>query len=210
MLVEIFAAGPLETNAIIVGCKETKIGAIFDAPFGSAERILKKCEEIPLTIQAIYLTHSHWDHIGNCAILKSKLEVPIYIHALDVENLKRPGSDGLPLMIPVQETEPDGFLHEKDQIQIGELSLEVIHTPGHSPGSVCFYEPNKKVLISGDTLFKGCMGSTQLPTSDSSKMILSLEKLSQLPDETIVLPGHGGRSTIGEEKWIKRAKDFLR
>jgi len=207
MILEIFPSGPVETNAILLGCSRTKRGAVIDAPFESCERLLAAQKRHGLHIEMILLTHSHWDHIAEAALLKRKLGVPIFIHREDAANLERPGSDRLPLLIPVIGVKPDQYLTDRQHLALGELDIEVIHTPGHSPGCVCFYLKNEKVLISGDTLFQGTMGNLSFPTSRPDLMSDSLKKLAALPPETRVLPGHGSETTIGAESWIARMKD---
>ena len=196
-----FPFGPLKTNAILFGCATTKRAAIIDPAPGSAETLLKEIERHKLTLDKILLTHSHWDHIADVLPLKKKTGAPVYIHPLDLKNLEHPGTDGIPLFFPILGTSPDHFLQDGDLLKVGELEIKVIHTPGHSPGGVCFYLAAQKILFSGDTLFCGSIGNLQLPTASSSKMWESLRKLASLPPDTRVVPGHGGDTTIGQESW---------
>lgn len=209
MLAFKFPFGPLETNAILVGCPETKKGAVIDPSYGSMGAILDKAKEHDLKIEKIILTHSHWDHFADAYGIKSKTGADLYVHPLDAKNIESPGSDGIPLFVPIQPVKPDQFLNEGDIIMIGNLKLEVIHSPGHSPGGVCLYFPEEHLLISGDTLFHGSIGNLQLPTANSEKMWISLEKLSKLPPQTRVIPGHGDETVIGNESWLKRAKEIF-
>lgn len=202
-----FPFGPLETNAILLGCSKTKKAAVIDPSYGSMGAILEKAKEHDLKIEKILLTHSHWDHFADAYALKSQTRAPIYIHPLDAKNLESPGSDGIPLFIPIQPIKPDHFLNEGDVIEVGTLKLEVIHSPGHSPGGVCFYLEQEQFLISGDTLFQGSIGNLSLPTANKEQMWSSLEKLSKLPKETKVVPGHGNETSIGKENWLERAKE---
>ncbi len=157
----------------------------------------------------LLLTHSHWDHTADMAFLKKKLRVPLFVHKLDAPNLGAPGSDGLPLLTDIVPVEPDHFLEDGQQISVGKLKLEVLHTPGHSPGGVCFYLPEENTLISGDTLFQGTIGRLDFPNSSPERMWESLDKLAQLPSETRVIPGHGEETTIGKEDWLSNAKAYF-
>lgn len=204
-----FPFGPLETNAILIGCAETKTAAAIDPSPGSAGAIVAKASELGLKIEKILLTHSHWDHFADAHGLKSQTGAPLYVHFLDAKNIEHPGSDGIPLFFPIHPVTADHFLNEGDTIQVGNLKLEVIHSPGHSPGSVCFYLRAQNLLISGDTLFQGSIGNLSLPTAQPAQMWTSLEKLSKLPPETRVVPGHGGETSIGRESWLSRAKQIF-
>jgi glyoxylase-like metal-dependent hydrolase (beta-lactamase superfamily II) len=205
LIVQKFPLGPLGTNAILFGCSATGKGAVIDPSRGATSPILQEALLESLTIQMILLTHSHWDHIADVFPLREKTGAPVYIHSLDEGNLADPGSDGIPLYFPIRSVEPDRLLKEGKVIKLGDLTIEVIHTPGHSPGGVCFYLREQKVLFSGDTLFKGTMGGLHLPTSQPELMESSLAKLAALPADTRVIPGHGEETTIGAENWLKRS-----
>ncbi len=206
MILEMFASGPIETNTYIVGCAKTKQACIIDAPQGCLKKVEESLEKHQLILSKILFTHSHWDHTAEAFLLKERFNVPLLIHALDAENLSVPGSDGLPLFIPIQGVKPDVLFQDKDVITVGELQFEVIATPGHTPGGVCFYLSKEGVLFSGDTLFKNSMGRIDFPQSDSSSMWKSLKRLAALPAETKVFPGHGPSTTIGAEKWMETAE----
>ncbi|HEV7737705.1 MAG TPA: MBL fold metallo-hydrolase [Chlamydiales bacterium] len=207
MFIQIFPYGPLETNAILIGCKATKQAAVIDPSQGSTTPILKTAEKEHLEIKKIILTHSHWDHIADVRELKEKTGALLFVHALDAPNVIKPGTDGLPTYFPIQGAQPDGYLEEGKSIDLGHLHIDIIHTPGQSPGGVCLYFKAQKVLISGDTLFRGSMGRLDLPTGQPSLMWDSLHKLKILPPDTRVIPGHGGETTIGKESWLNRAKE---
>jgi glyoxylase-like metal-dependent hydrolase (beta-lactamase superfamily II) len=160
-------------------------------------------------VEKILLTHSHWDHIAEVKKLKDALKVPVFIHAEDAPNLQDPGSDGLPLYFPIEGVVPDGYLTDHEIIQIGKLKARVIHTPGHTPGCVSFYFEHEKVVITGDTLFRGSIGRLNFPKSRPDLMQNSLNKLAKLPKETRVIPGHGESSTIGNEDWLARAQELF-
>ncbi len=203
MILEVFPLGPADTNAYLLGCSKTKRAAVIDVPLGS-KILINRAKELHLQIEMILLTHSHWDHIADIALLKEKLRVPVYIHREDAENLESPGADGLPLFFPVKGVKPDEYLQEGQVITLGELNIVVIHTPGHTPGGVCFYLAHEKTLISGDTLFRGTIGNLSFPTARPHLMGVSLKKLADLPKDTKVYPGHGEPTTIGREQWIAR------
>ncbi len=209
MFIYKFPFGPLETNAILIGCNQTKAGAVIDPSLGSTGAILEKADELELKVEKILLTHSHWDHFADAHFLKEKTGAFVCVHFLDAKNIEYPGSDGIPLFFPIHPLIPDHFLNEGEQISVGKLHLEVIHSPGHSPGSVCFYLKEQNVLISGDTLFRGSIGNLHLPTAQAEKMWLSLEKLAKLPPETRVIPGHGEDTIIGQENWLLKAKEIF-
>lgn len=207
MILEVFPAGPAETNAYLLACSETKKGVVIDVPFESTDLLIESAIQHSVAIEMILLTHSHWDHTAEVALLKEQLGIPVYVHKEDAGNLETPGSDQLPLFYPVKGVKADGFLTEGQEIVVGTLQIQVIHTPGHTPGGVCFYLPKEKVLISGDTLFRGTIGNLSFPTARPALMWESLKKLAALPPETKVYPGHGGPTTISAEKWIAHAQE---
>ncbi|MCB1084799.1 MAG: MBL fold metallo-hydrolase [Chlamydiia bacterium] len=206
-MIQCFPSGPFETNAYLFSCKETGKGAIIDPAPGSADALLDGAAGT--VIEAIFLTHSHWDHIGDLKKVKSLFNVPVYVHPLDRPNVEKPGSDGLPMMFKIDGVSPEFELHEGQTLSVGHLDLKVIETPGHTPGGVCFYCEKEKILFAGDTLFKGSIGNLSLPTSCPEQMWPSLKKLEKLPPETVVYSGHGQATTIGEEKWLPEAQQLF-
>lgn len=210
MFIEVFPSGPFATNAYVVACEKTREAAIIDpAPdsFGSIRNYLSQHQLIP---KKILLTHSHWDHIADVKKLKDEYSIPVYVHSLDAPNLKEPGADRLPTWLEIPGVQPDGLLEEGMEVKVGELTFSVLHTPGHSPGCICLYEPVRNILFSGDTLFKRSMGNISFPTSQPALMWTSLERLSHLPPETKVFPGHGPETLIAEESsWLPNAKKLF-
>lgn len=199
MIVKRFSTGPIETNSYLLACSSSKLAVVIDVGQNSAKQLMQYAEKHQLQIIKILLTHSHWDHIADVAFLKNHLHIPVYIHQDDALNVKTPGSDGLPLQFSIEGVEVDHYLSNGEMIDIGNLHIKVIHTPGHSPGCVCFYEELQKVLFSGDTLFQGTIGRIDLPTARPLEMLASLKKLETLPEETVVYPGHGEKTTIKQE-----------
>lgn len=207
MIIRTFPSGPFATNAYAVACPVTKRVAIVDPAPGCQGPIEAFIQDHHLIPDKILITHSHWDHIADAAALKEKYNIPLYVHPEDAQNLERPGSDGLPFRMNIPSTHPDHLLTEGEVIHVGDISFEVIETPGHSPGGVCFYCKEEGILFSGDTLFKGTFGNTSFPTARPRQMWESLKKLSKLPAETTVYPGHGLRTTIGAEPWLANAEE---
>nr|NGX57047.1 putative metallo-hydrolase [Candidatus Anoxychlamydiales bacterium] len=187
----------------------TKLSCVVDPSFGSSNDIISYVKKNNLKLDKILLTHSHYDHIADVKSLKDQLDPSIYIHKLDSKNLIDPGSDKTFSMFHIDGIDPDFFIKENDLINIGDIIFRVIHTPGHTPGGVCYLIEKDNILFSGDTLFKGSYGRVDFPGSDKELMIDSLVKLSKLNPNTTVYPGHGSKTTIEEESWLKNAKKFV-
>lgn len=205
-----FPTGPYATNMYIIYCKETSDAVIIDPGLSGFDKIVEAVKQYSLKPSAVWLTHTHWDHIVDAAKVKRELALPIYVNEEDQGNLIRPGSDKVPMIIPKFEgTTPDHLIKEGDILTVGKLSFEVIHTPGHSPGGVCFYCESQKILISGDTFFRRSIGALNLPTSESERMWPSLDKIAKLPPETTIFPGHGQQTTIKDEPWLSKAKKIF-
>jgi len=207
MIIQAFPSGPLETNAYVVACPHTHQAVIIDPAPGCTAAVSGFISDKNLTPIAILLTHSHWDHIADVAKLKALYKIPVSIHPQDSPNLIKPGFDQLPCWISFDGIHPDGYLEEGNVFDVGDYHFQVIHTPGHTPGGICFYCPKEHLLISGDTLFKGSMGNISFPTSIPKMMWISLKKLAKLPPATRVFPGHGPNTTIGAEVWLERAEE---
>ncbi len=209
MHIEVFPSGPFDTNAYIIACPDTKRAAFIDPAPNSFDALIAHVERQQLIPEKILLTHSHWDHIADVAPLKERYLIPVYIHALDAPNLQEPGSDRLPCWIQIDGVIPKGFLNEGDVVTVGNIKFRVIHTPGHTPGSICLYCQEEGILFSGDTLFRGSIGNLSLPTSQPKLMWSSLDKLAKLPPTTKVYPGHGPATTIGKEAWLPNAQQLF-
>jgi hydroxyacylglutathione hydrolase len=209
MIINTFPSGPSETNAYVAACPHTLAAAIIDPAPNSADAIASFITRQNLKPVALLITHSHWDHIGDAAAIATRYQIPAFIHELDRENLESPGSDGLPCWISITPLTPAHLIEEGDVIPVGNLKFTVIHTPGHTPGGVCFYSPEEHTLFSGDTLFQGTIGNLSFATARPNLMWPSLEKLSLLPPDTKVFPGHGAPTTIGHEKWLARAEEIF-
>ncbi len=181
---------------------------MIDPAPNSAKHLLAVLVENEFSCEKILLTHSHWDHIADVLSIKKELpSASVYIHPLDTPNLEKPGADGIPFWIPIESVKADHLINDGDQIEIGNHIFSIIHTPGHSPGSLCLYCAKENVLFSGDTLFAGSIGNLSFPTCQPDLMWPSLTKLSQLPSKTKVYPGHGRPTTIGSEPWLSQAKE---
>ena len=189
------------TNCYIVEDEESKETMVID-PGGEPEKIIEMLDTLGVNeLKYIYLTHCHGDHFGGILELKKQKGGKILIHREDAEGLYNP-SISLTYYIGMDdiELEADSRVDEGDKIHLGNLEFEVIHTPGHTKGGSCLYCKEQALLFSGDTLFKGTWGRTDLPTSSFPDIIASItNKLATLPDETIVYPGHGKSTRIKEE-----------
>jgi hydroxyacylglutathione hydrolase len=205
----VFPSGPFETNAYILYCPETREAVFIDPAPSSTPALIRFIEQNHLIPKAIWITHSHWDHIADTALLKKHFPLPVGIHEEDRGNLEDPGSDKLPCWIEFDAVSPQFFFHHEEGLILGNLKIQVIHTPGHTPGGVCFYLPIQKLLFSGDTLFAGSIGNLSFPTARPALMWKSLAILARLPSDTLVLPGHGGSTKIGQERWLANAEEHF-
>ena len=192
------------TNCYIVEDEKTKETMVID-PGGEPKKIIEMLDTLGINkLKYIYLTHCHGDHFGAILDLKNKKSGKVLIHREDAEGLYNP-SISLTYYIGMEDIElkADSRVDEGDIIHLGDLEFKVIHTPGHTKGGSCLYCEEQELLFSGDTLFKGTWGRTDLPTSDFPAIIDSItNKLTALPDETIVYPGHGRPTRIKDEEPI--------
>lgn len=202
---ETIIVGPLETNCYLVSCPETSECAIVD-PGAEPEAIFRWIVEKSLKPIVILNTHGHIDHIGANKDIKEKFDIPLYIHSDDSSMLKSVLQSEMGLFLGAKESPPaDHFFEDGEEINIGKSSLKVIHTPGHSPGSVSFLGDG--FLLSGDTLFFGGVGRTDLPGGSWQELVDSIKnKILTMPEEMIVLPGHGPHTSVGQEK---RSNPFI-
>ncbi len=191
------------TNCYIIVDEETKEAMVID-PAGEVDKIIELLEIMNAKLKYIYLTHCHGDHIGGVEELKKKKGGKILIHSDDYDGLKNPDINLTGLLSKEQIIiEADSRVNDEDILHIGNLEFKVIHTPGHTKGGSSLYCEEEKMLFSGDTLFKGMWGRTDLPTSNFEDIIKSITtKLLVFPDDTIVYPGHGMSTKISEEEPI--------
>jgi hydroxyacylglutathione hydrolase len=201
MIHKIFPVGPLQCNCSVIGDEQTHEAMVID-PGDQIEGILEILRQEKLTLKQIVITHAHIDHVGGAMKLKAATGAPILMNQSDYALLKMLDMQASWLgMKPPGAVEIDEGVSQGHVLKIGEISSSVIHTPGHTEGSICVYFPEEKKLIAGDTLFAGSIGRTDLPGGSMDKIMRSLHtQVLALPDETEVVPGHGPVTTIGEER----------
>ena len=208
MIVQMFTVGRFFTNCYVVGCEQTTEAILIDPGFDDhfeAEKIFKFVDENALTLKFIVNTHGHPDHTCGNGMVKKKFHVPILVHKHDAHTFGESGKK-IAEFFGFENSSPpaDMLLHDTDLVKFGKIILKVMHTPGHSRGSISLL--GEKEVFTGDTLFAGSIGRTDFPESSEPDMKLSLRELADLPDHFVVYPGHGPATTIGEEK---RSNPFL-
>jgi len=201
MIHEVFPVGPLACNCSILADESTRRATVVD-PGDDIQKILALLEKHRLTVEQIVITHAHIDHIGGAAQLKRLTGAPIVMNHRDLPLLKLMDIQaGWLGVAPPEVTDPDIDASDLLTLRIAELPAVVLHTPGHTEGSICVHLPAPGLLLAGDTLFAGSIGRTDLPGGDLKKILRSLkERLLLLADETRVVPGHGRPTTIGQER----------
>lgn len=200
---------PLETNCYLVADVEAGEAILVDAPWQIVAPITRLTEELQVTIRTIVCTHGHWDHTMGLAELAAATGAHTACHPADAAMLEHPSF--LPFSFPftLVPVTPDVLLREGEVVAVGTHRLTVWHTPGHTPGGICLYTAEEACLFSGDTLFAGTYGRTDLPNGDPAQMVQSLSRLATLPAETRVYPGHGPETAIGREPWLAQADEVM-
>ena len=208
MIHEILPVGPLQCNCSIVADRTAGEAIVID-PGDNVAEILARIAKHKLRVKAIVITHAHIDHVGGAMQLRTQTGAPILLNHHDYTLLKMLDLQAAWLgMEAPGKVEIEHSLNEGDTVQVGSLAANVLYTPGHTEGSICLHFQSDNKLIAGDTLFAGSIGRTDLPGGSFDKIMRSLrEKLLALPDETIVVPGHGALTTIGAER---ESNPFLR
>ena len=204
MIIQTLSVGPMQSNCYILGCRETRSALVID-PGDEANRIISVINENELQLKLIVNTHGHVDHIVANADLKEKTSAQLCIHSADADTLVNPQKN-LSFFIgtPVSSPAPDRLLADGDILEIGALNFEVMHTPGHSQGSICLLGDGH--IFTGDLLFAGGIGRYDFPGSSYTDLMDSLRKVIALDKALVVYPGHGPATTIGDER---RTNPFL-
>ena len=199
MLIEKLAVGPIMANCFVIGCEETREGAVID-PGAEADRILEVVSAAGLTITRIINTHGHFDHVGANREIKGRTGAELIIHPLDAAMLSQLDQMAGAFGMSVDNSPPpDRTVGEGDRIEVGQLKLTVLHTPGHTPGGISLHTDGH--VFVGDTLFQGSIGRTDFPGGDYDTIIRSIrEKFFPLGDRVVVYTGHGPETDIGTEK----------
>lgn len=198
--------GPVGTNVHILADPRWREAIAIDVATPSLAWIADELADRGWTLKLIVSTHGHWDHIGDNAAVAEHTGALIAVHPLDRERLTNPRPLNAPFdIVP---SVPAVDLAEGGVVRFGEIALDVLHTPGHTEGSVCLYARDEGVLFSGDTLFAGAWGRTDFPGGDPAAMVASLARLTGLEDHIGVFPGHGATTTIGRERaWMELVRD---
>ncbi|MEW5974526.1 MAG: MBL fold metallo-hydrolase [Acidobacteriota bacterium] len=209
MILEKVVVGPLQCNCYILGCEETSEALLID-PGDDADRILPVLEKHQLTVKYILSTHAHIDHVGDLSRMKDQTGATTLLHEKDLTLYRNLAVQAAWLGVPTPEmTGIDTFVADRDILRFGRQSGEILFTPGHTPGSLCLHLPQQTgLLFSGDTLFQGSIGRTDLWGGSMPDILKSLRgQLLRLEDQTVVYPGHGPTTTIGTERQMN---PFLR
>jgi glyoxylase-like metal-dependent hydrolase (beta-lactamase superfamily II) len=200
--IQTFVSGPLQTNIYLLEDTAAKAAVIVDPSFINPQ-VTQAAEKLVAggtALKAIWLTHAHLDHWHGSGFWQRTYHLPVYLHLDDQVWTEDPNEQALWLNFPPPDVAKiDHWLQENQILEVGEFQFRVLHTPGHSPGSVSFYCEQEKLVIDGDVLFAGSVGRTDLPECDPAALRVSLRKLMALPPETKVLPGHGPSTTIKQE-----------
>ena len=207
MILRTIPVGITQTNCYLVGCEETRAGAVID-PGGNPKRILRAIEESELEIRYILNTHCHFDHMGANAEIVEATGAQLALHPAEIPMLKARGGASIFGVSVAESPMPDVELEHGQEIAVGTLTFQVLHTPGHTPGGVTFYLAEEGVAFDGDVLFSNGVGRTDLPGGDWETLLHSIRQvLFQLPDETVIYSGHGPKTTVGQEKrsnpWVR-------
>jgi len=208
MIHEILPVGLLQCNCSILGDESTGEGIVID-PGDNIDQILRLVAKHDLRVKAIIITHAHIDHIGGAQKLKAATGAPVYMNRNDAPLYDRIDAQAAWLGVPTPErAEIDSDLRDGDVLHLGKTELHILHTPGHTQGSVSLWIPVENKLLAGDTLFRESIGRTDLPGGDGRQILQSIHgRLLPLPEDARVFPGHGEATTIGHEK---RFNPFLR
>jgi hydroxyacylglutathione hydrolase len=197
-MIEWRTVGAFQENCYLVADPEARRAILVD-PGAEAEQLVAMVRASAVTLEAIWLTHAHIDHIGAIASIKRLWDVPVYLHPADRPLYDRGAMQAAAYGLPFdQPPAPERELAEGDTLTVGALRFDVLHVPGHAPGHVAFVGEGH--MLGGDLLFAGSIGRTDLPLSDPERMVESLERVAALPDAMIVYPGHGPATSIGQEK----------
>ncbi len=201
MIHEILAVGPLACNCVIFGDEQTREAFVVD-PGDDGETILRRVEKHGLKVKGIVITHGHIDHVGAAATLQRATGAPVYLNEHDFPTYSQVGMQAAWLGMDAPEfADVNAPLRDGDTLHLGGTEFAVLHTPGHTPGSVGLWIASEKILAAGDTLFRESIGRTDLPGGDPRKILVSIrEKFLPLPEETLVIPGHGPTTTMAHEK----------
>jgi glyoxylase-like metal-dependent hydrolase (beta-lactamase superfamily II) len=200
MIIETIPVGPLQVNGYILGCERSNEGIVIDAG-GSVDRLLARIGKLGLTIRYLLDTHGHFDHVGGNRAFLEATGARFLIHEKDAFLLPMAADSARSFGVVAENSPaPDQYLTDGMTVEFGDQHLVVIHTPGHSPGGCCFYSREAGALFTGDTLFNGSVGRTDLPGGSMEVLVRSIrERLAILPETTRVYPGHGPSSTIAIE-----------
>jgi glyoxylase-like metal-dependent hydrolase (beta-lactamase superfamily II) len=190
--------GAFQENTYLVVDENSNRAVIVD-PGGEGDRIVEAIEQSGAELEAIWITHAHVDHVGGIASVKRRWDVPVYLHPLDRRLYEAASRQAEVYGIPFEEPPlPDQEFSDGQELRVGNAVMTVMHTPGHAPGHVVIH--GNGIALVGDCLFAGSIGRTDLPFSSPPQLSESLRRIASLPDETVVYPGHGIETTIGEEK----------
>lgn len=203
MIVLSKTGGVAMTNCYLVADEATKQAVLFDAPDHTVASLLDEAGRRGLNVIGLWLTHGHFDHFADHTLVKQRFpEAKILLHHLDEAKAQHPEVQtrlfGLSFVIaPVK---PDAYVQDNQALRIGSLEVRVLHTPGHSPGHVCYHFPSEGLLVGGDLIIGGSVGRTDLPDSNHGQLESSIRRVMQLPPATRLLGGHGPASTLAEER----------
>ncbi len=203
MIVRSFGGGPFGTSGYLLYDKEGGSAAVIDTPLGCTKGILRKAGEAGVKVLYVINTHGHWDSIADNVRLCEVTRAELLAHSWDSTRMAEPRlTSDEEIAKLIKPSRADRYIGEGDVIEVGDVKLQVWHTPGHSPGSLCLYNEEAGVIFTGDTLHQLGSGRTDIPGGSKQHMTRSLMRLSALPDATKVFPGHGLSTTIKAQRWI--------